>query len=396
MKTLPDTNAFFLYISHNIIGIMRKSLQQRPGLQTRVDESTHPSLGTGNPYSQDMRSLVMFISNQMNINDPNVAQMIGTLRANHVYPSQITISRWEELQDSLGHVRPCRRTGNNFSNRLIGPDLLYLALYRVVYPKATIAEINSFLYKVNLANPNFRFYSPSQICRAEATIGLTRKKGSTTAYQAYYPQNLRKRWNYWNLPFPLGIGGIHRSRIIDLDECGCFLETTANRNYGKSFISCRVREEGSYSKAEKWNLLLAICGEDGGGVIGPDSRRWVDTWLEGGTTVNKMLEFVRTILQDIGQGTPNNFYVFTMDNLNSHKNAAVIALIHLCGHGVVYRAPYWPVDGAIEFVFNTIQTLIRSRMYEIRTSNEMVNEIHRAIASIETFANYFIHVGFNA
>ena len=34
---------------------------RRPGLQTRVDLVTHPSLCMGNPYSQDMRRLVMFI-----------------------------------------------------------------------------------------------------------------------------------------------------------------------------------------------------------------------------------------------------------------------------------------------------------------------------------------------
>ena len=33
----------------------------RLGLQTRVDEVTHPSECTGNPYSQDMRMMVMFI-----------------------------------------------------------------------------------------------------------------------------------------------------------------------------------------------------------------------------------------------------------------------------------------------------------------------------------------------
>ena len=54
-----------------------------------------------------------------------------------------------------------------------------------------------------------------------------------------------------------------------------------------------------------------------------------------------------------------------MDNLNSHINGAVVGLIHLYGHGVVFRAPYWPVDGAIEFIFNTIQSLMRGRAYEL-------------------------------
>ena len=83
-----------------------------------------------------------------------------------------------------------------------------------------------------------------------------------------------------------------------------------------------------------------------------------------------------------------------MDNLNSHKNIAVIALIHLYGHGVVFRAPYWAVDAPIEYIFNTIQSLIRARLYEIKNGNELVLAIYQSIQSIENFSNYFINVGF--
>ncbi len=85
---------------------------QRPGLQTWVESETHPSLGTGNPYSQDMRTLVMFISQHVNENDPRVSHLIGLLRQAHVYPSAMTQRRWEQLSTDLGHVRPCRLTGN--------------------------------------------------------------------------------------------------------------------------------------------------------------------------------------------------------------------------------------------------------------------------------------------
>ena len=367
----------------------------RPLLQQRVDPIAHPSLCNGNPYSQDLRTLVLFISNYVenqNDNNPQVRNFISLLRNEHVYPCSLTQSRWERLSIELGHVRPCRRSGNKGFERISGQDLVYLSIYRVIYPKCSIAEINAFLYRVNIANPFFSFYSPSQISKAESMIGLSRKKGSTTAYQAFYDVNLIKRWNYWNYPFPLGMGGIHRSRIIDLDECGIFLET-ANRKFGKAYSGLRVRDEGPYSKTEKWNLLLAICGEDS--VDGVDARRWADLWLVGGTTINKMLEFIHSILNDIGPATPENFYVFTMDNLNSHKNIAVIALIHVYGHGVVYRAPYWAVDGSIEFVFNTIQTLVRSRLYEIYSGDDLIQVIYQSIQSIDSFSAYFIHVGFN-
>ena len=116
----------------------------RPGLQTRVDEVTHPSECTGNPYSQDMRHMVMFIvDNVLGEDDNHVRNMIDLLRGNHIYPSSRTCRRWAKLQEDHGHLRPCRRTGNSFSERMSGPDLIYLALFRAFYPKATIADSNA-------------------------------------------------------------------------------------------------------------------------------------------------------------------------------------------------------------------------------------------------------------
>ena len=113
------------------------------------------------------------------------------------------------------------------------------------------------------------------------------------------------------------MGGIPRSRIIDIDDCGLFVET-ANRPHGKATIGLWVREQGSYSKSEKLTLMLAICGEDGN--IENPSRRWVDIWTNGGTTIVRMLGFMQHVLEAIGPADMENFYVFTMDNLNLHKN----------------------------------------------------------------------------
>ena len=280
----------------------------RPGLQTRVDEVTHPSECTGNPYSQDMRQMVMFIVNHVLGEDDNdVRNMIDILRGNHIYPSSRTCRRWAKLQEDNGHLRPCRRTGNKFGDRMSGPDLIYLALFRAFYPKCTIAEANAFLYVANLGNPFWNFYSPSQIHRGECVIGLSRKRASTTAFQALYPINLQNRWGYWNLPYPLGIADIRRSQIIDLDECGMYMESTANRKHGKAVVGLRVNEVGPYSKSQKWNLLLAVCGEDP--IDGQEaSRRWAEVWVESGATVNRFLNFMEELLDDIGYATEDNFY----------------------------------------------------------------------------------------
>ena len=86
----------------------------------------------------------------------------------------------------------------------------------------------------------FRFYHPLQISTAESRIGLTRKVGSTTAYQAMLLVNCQKRWCYWNLPYPYGIADIRRQDIIDLDECEIEL-STAKRDIGKAYIGERVK-----------------------------------------------------------------------------------------------------------------------------------------------------------
>ena len=41
-------------------------------------------------------------------------------------------------------------------------------------------------------------------------------------------------------------------------------------------------------------------------------------------------------------------------------------------HRVVYRAPYYPVDGAIEYIFNVIQLLLHLRLREIKTTEDFI------------------------
>ncbi len=156
------------------------SSPHRPPLETHREDAPHPSLGQGSPYSQDLRELVM-ATNQLAV-VPFPAQVklfIEELRLNRVYPSRSTVRRWTRQNQQLGHIRACRRSGNSFASRFRGQDLIYLALYRVAYPKASHAEINAFLHNMNFLDPTFQFYSHSQISKAGQRIGLSRKKCAT-------------------------------------------------------------------------------------------------------------------------------------------------------------------------------------------------------------------------
>ncbi|KAL7525153.1 LOW QUALITY PROTEIN: hypothetical protein ACHAXR_000880, partial [Thalassiosira sp. AJA248-18] len=272
--------------------------------------------------------------------------LIENLRMQHFYPALVTEDRWQSLLNNLGHYRKCRHTGNKRATVLRDHDLILLALYRVAFPKANHAEINAFLYRCNYGNIDFRFYCPSQITICEQHIGLTRKVGSTTAYQALLPRNKRKRWCYWNLPFPFGIADIRRQDLI-------LTWMSAGWNYQLqivplAYIGKRVKQSGLYSKTDKWNLLLAISGD-------PNGRRWQNIWTGEGTTGDRMISFLTMILQQIGPGSDTRRYCFIMDNLSSHHNIQMALLIFNAGHRLVFRAPYYPIDGPIEYVFNPIQ-----------------------------------------
>ena len=62
-----------------------------------------------------------------------------------------------------------------------------------------------------------------------------------------------------------------------------------------------------------------------------------------------------------------------MDNLNSHKHPLVLNEILNRGHKCVFRAPYWAVDGAIEYVFNTMNTMLMIHYNELRTIGDLEN-----------------------
>ena len=113
------------------------------------------------------------------------------------------------------------------------------------------------------------------------------------------------------MPYPYGIADIHRGDLIDLDECGV-CSITADRHTVKAVIGERVTQAGNYQKGGKHTLLLAVSGS-------AQAERWADIWLVGGTTNDRMCDFIEGILNDIGPGTPLRRRCFNMYNSTSHK-----------------------------------------------------------------------------
>ena len=69
-------------------------------------------------------------------------------------------------------------------------DLYLLVVYRMIFPKATADEIRRYILENNPTNANL--YSRVDISRAETRIKMTRKRGATTANQAFTPLNMLK------------------------------------------------------------------------------------------------------------------------------------------------------------------------------------------------------------
>ena len=358
----------------------------------------HPRLRTENPYrghpsSRRWRSdgyMTEFRQAAVaaHFNGHRRNAMLTFLRGQRLWCHRASTYRWRMRLQLLGHLRQFRRTGNVRATVLRGPHLISLAIWRVLWPRGNHHEANIWLHH---AHGRVCFYQPSQISKAEDSLGLSSKRASTTARQAMLPLNLQRRFNYWYMPSPFGVADIPRERLIDLDEAALFVES-GNRSRGKAHITRRVRKIGPYGHSEKVNILVAISGEDY--VAGQPTRRWIETWNQGGTTITRFLAFIQRILQSNGPGTPGSLYCFTMDNLNSHRNILVQQVIYAAGHLCIFRAPYYPVDSAIEHLFNTVQLALTLAIYRLRDTKDVHQEFLKLFRSTTTFYRYFEHVGF--
>lgn len=64
------------------------------------------------------------------------------------------------------------------------------------------------------------------------------------------------------------------------------------------------------------------------------------------------------------------------------------------GHRIIFRAPYYPVDGPIEYVFNTIQQGLTKALYRVYNLQQLMDEFGTLVAGIDDFSNYFIGYGY--
>lgn len=181
--------------------------------------------------------------------------------------------------------------------------------------------------------------------------------------------------------------GIETRDILDLDECGLMVETS-NRKFGKTTSILRCDDSGPFNRNGKLNLLLCVGADE------DDTITFHETWVGEGTTLWRFYNFMERLTEYLTTFHPGRSFCFTMDNLNVHRNQLIETIIEDAGHRVVYRAPYWSVDGAIEYVFNTIHTKLQQQYQQISTMDELTNSVNIIIGQFQSFKKYFVHVGF--
>ena len=350
---------------------------------TFADEKRHPSNG-GNPYSDDFRIDVIqrYLTNQ----SLNTAEL-NALRTIYAYPSLKTCERYIQQWHALGHCRPMRATGNHVALREVrGQDMVNLALFRSVFPAAPIHELRAFLHHMNPVGIPF---GPQAIIRAEHLLNLSRKASSTTCRRAFLPINELKRQLFYTANYPFGRANVRTQDMIDLDEAGFKIECT-NPKFGKTVTWLRCYLEGEYNREKKVNCMMAISADRN------YDMEWHDIWPqeEGGTDLNRVIVFIQRVIAQLAVDYPGRSFCFTMDNLNTHKHPMVLGLITGAGHRYLFRAPYWSIDGPIEYVFNTIHTHLLSYFTEIQTLAELEVCLDEIIDDIGNFVLYFLNVGF--
>ena len=67
-------------------------------------------------------------------------------------------------------------------------------------------------------------YSTALISKRLKELKVTSKRASTEAFQALRPDILFIEQCFWNRPPPLGVFGVPRYKMLDIDEFGITLE----------------------------------------------------------------------------------------------------------------------------------------------------------------------------
>ena len=174
--------------------------------------------------------------------------------------------------------------------------------------------------------------------------------------------------------------GQKADRLVFLDETGA--STKMTRLYGWGPKSARVV---SLTPHGHWKSTTFIGALRTTGLTDP-------MVIDGAMNGELFLAYVKQQL--VPTLKPGDIVV--MDNLSSHKSAAVRAAIEGAGCTLCYLPPYSPDFNPIELAFSKLKTLLRK--HAERTVESLCNRIGQLLETFTTqeCRNYFRHCGYTA
>jgi hypothetical protein len=318
----------------------------------------------------------------------------------------LAIGRWTDERIIEPHEM---HGGGQETTKLVGRDLMLMAIYLVAYPDAENDEIAAFI-----ANHGGDLYADSTISRQLREFKDSRKEvASIETYQTFVlPANiLRKKDRFFNLPPPLGVNGLARRGLCDTDECVIFLEKANRSSKGLSHPTIRMRKPGHYGKGRKLTVLLciepgdpALAAHIPGSIARP--RRWFEFLEDGGTTTEAFAGFVNTFLTSM-EGSGLNVDLdrtLLWDNLRSHH---LVPLVTWTVYGrpsttnsrfrSVPRPPYMPKYGPIEYAFAELGGRLQQRVrpdWNYAVLRQEVTNLLSEIGMDGGFNATFAHCGY--
>jgi len=285
---------------------------------------------------------------------------------------QRSIQRWKK-----DGVIAKKRTGNKKKTFIEGEHLFILAAYKRIFPHAKAAQCALF---ISIHSTDGRVFTNTQIHNALKLLGMTRKKGSTTAYQAFTPRNEYLYDCFISFNFPAGIKNVPRRLLMDGDECS-FQVGDIGQSYGHAVKGLRVRKMGNYGRGGS-KIVVIMFIEPGDPTLDPTQlgsiarpRIWYRVSKDKGTSSDAYESFLANyVFNKMRPNEPKRCLMH--DNLPSHKTNAVYARIHNAGHEVICRPPYRPHIAPIEYAFNMLGCALRDRWEQIKNEEQLIKAIH--------------------
>jgi transposase len=132
-----------------------------------------------------------------------------------------------------------------------------------------------------------------------------------------------------------------------------------------------------------WQNITGICAIRRRGMIA--AKPFV-----GGITNGTFLDFICNDLCPV----LNRGDIVVMDNLQQHKQTAVVALIEKKGCQVMFLPPYSPDFNPIENCFSKVKTLLRKKtIREVKKLLHFIKRLPKLISSCDCYG-YFKNAGY--